>query len=82
MIKPLNIPRGIANLFAIGNSSEIPIIQMWEKRPDQILESIGQKSMKKELINNYVSNQSPITMKIGDRYVITDSLFGGYFFNG
>jgi len=82
MLKPLKIPRGIADLFVLGDSSEIPIIESWKRRPDKILVSIGQASMRSEIINNYISNKSPITLKNGDTYTVTDDLFEGYFVNG
>ena len=82
MIKPLKIPRGIGNIFVLGNSSDIPIIEKWKHRPDKILDVIGQASVKKEMLNNYMSNTSPISLKNGDTYIITDELFEGYFLNG
>ena len=81
MIKPVKVPRGIANIFAIGNSSEITITENWKHRPDKILDSIGQKSMKYEILNNYMSNVSPISLVNGNNYIVTDRIFGGYFFN-
>ena len=81
MLKPIKVPRGIANLFALGNSSEIPIIEVWANRPDKILDVVGQKSMKNELINNYMSNKSPISLHVRDRYLITDDIFTGNFTN-
>lgn len=82
MIKPLKIPRGIGNIFVLGNSADISIIEKWKHRPDKILEVIGQSSMKKEVLNNYMSNTSPISLKNGDTYTVTDELFEGYFLNG
>ncbi|MBR4397037.1 MAG: hypothetical protein IKS48_07360 [Eubacterium sp.] len=82
MLKPLKIPRGIANIFRIGNSTEIKIPEKWAYRPDQILESVGSESMKGELANNYLSVKSPISLSKGTPYVIADSLFEGYFVNG
>ena len=80
MIKPLKLPRGICNLFAIGDSSTISIPEKWNHRPDKILDSVGQKSMKGEIANNYISVTSPISLKSGDNYIIVDSLFKKYFF--
>ena len=81
MIKPVKLPRGVANLFLVGDASEIFIPERWNHRPDKILDSIGQKSMKGELLNNYVSVASPITLSTGTRYVVTDGLYRKYFFN-
>lgn len=80
MLKPLKLPRGICNLFAIGDSATISLPEKWNHRPDKILESVGCKSMKNEIINNYMSVTSPISLKKGDPYVITDNLFNKYFF--
>lgn len=81
MIKPLKLPRGVMNLFAINDSVEVRIPEKWNHRPDFILDSVGQKSMKGELINNYVSVTSPISLNSGDSYTVVDSLFTKYFFN-
>ena len=35
MIKPIVFPRGIANLFSIGMSSEEKVAENWEYRPDK-----------------------------------------------
>lgn len=80
MLKPLKLPRGVCNLFAIGDSATVTIPEKWSYRPDKILESVGQKSMKGEIINNHISVSSPITLKSGDDYIIVDSLFRKYFF--
>ena len=82
MLKPVKFPRCVANLFAIGNSSELPITQDFEYRPDKIPTALNQASMKEELIDNYMSNISPISLKKGFKYTVTDSLFKGYFGNG
>lgn len=79
MIKPVKFPRCVANLFSLGNSTTIGITQDLEHRPDKIPIMLNHASMKEELIDNYISNKSPITLKKGDSYVITDSLFKGYF---
>ena len=81
MLKPIKIPRCIANLFSIGNSTNINIIEDFEYRPDKIQEMINTPSISKELVDNYISNKSPITLKKGDTYTITDGLFKGYFAN-
>lgn len=81
MLKPIKIPRGIANIFAVGNSTDMNIIESLEYRPDKIQEMINTPSMAKELTDNYMSNVSPITLKKGSDYIITDNLFKGYFAN-
>lgn len=80
MLKPLKLPRGVCNLFAIGDSVTVTIPEKWSYRPDKILDSVGQKSMKGEVINNYISVVSPITLRSGDSYVVVDGLFKKYFF--
>ena len=79
MLKPLNIPRGVAKIFMIGNSTETIIDETYNHRPDRVLSSSGMKSIMKELVNNYISNISPISCKNGTTYIITDSLFNAYF---
>lgn len=79
MLKPLNVPRGVAKIFMIGSSTEIVIDETYNHRPDRILASVGMKSIMKEFINNYLSNVSPISCKNGTTYIVTDSLFNAYF---
>ena len=79
MIKPVKLPRCVANLFAIGNSAEFSVIENYEYRPDKIPETLNEASMTEELIDNYISNTSPITFRKGTKYTITDSMFKGYF---
>ena len=79
MLTMLKVPRGVANLFVLGNSSEITITEEFNHRPDKILDQYGMKSFVKEMVNNYMSNISPISCKNGIPYIVTDSLFNGYF---
>lgn len=72
----LNIPRGIAILFAVDDSEDTIVGENEEHRTDRMLNN---KSIKKELVNNYVSNTSPISCKKGDKYKICSSKFHGYF---
>ncbi len=81
MLKPVKIPRCVANIFSIGNSTDINIIENFEYRPDKIQETLNAPSMNKELIDNYMSNASPITLRKGSIYTITDNMFKGYFGN-
>ncbi len=81
MLKPIKIPRGIANIFAVGDSTDMNITEDLEYRPDKIQEIINTPSMAKEIVDNFMSNISPITLRKGDTYVITDNLFKGYFAN-
>jgi hypothetical protein len=81
MLKPLKLPRGVLNIFAINNSSKITITQDYEHRPDKIFAKVNKPSMRDELVDNYMSNISPISLSKGDSYVVTDTLFKGYFAN-
>ena len=81
MLKPVKIPRCVANLFSIGNSVDITITENFERRPDKIPESVNVASIREEIVDNYISNKSPITLKKGDTYTVTDKLFKGYFAN-
>ena len=79
MFKPVKLPRGVANIFLVGNSANVKLKSNAQYRPDKILEVTGNKSVLGEMINNYMSNKSPITLHSGDEYKITDSLFNAYF---
>lgn len=81
MLKPLKLPRGVVNLFRLGNSAEMPITQDYEHRPDKIFSKLNKASIRDELVDNYMSNISPITLDKSDTYIVTDSLFKGYFAN-
>ncbi len=79
MLKPLKIPRGVANIFMLGDTDEIIINESLSYRPDRVMDQFGMKSMVKEIVNNYISNISPISCENGKEYLIADSLFNGYF---
>lgn len=81
MIKPIKIPRCVANILSIGNYAELTINENFEYRPDRIPETLNMPSMREEIIDNYMSNKSPITLKKGDTYIVTDGMFKGYFAN-
>lgn len=82
MLKPIKVPRCVANLFAINDSAELTITEDLAFRPDKIPEKLNVKSINEEIIDNYMSNTSPISLKKGDTYTVTDALFKGYFANG
>ena len=83
MIKPLVIPRGIANIMKLGNCIEIDVVQNWYHRPDKLIDEITPApSMVLEVMNNYVSNTSPISLKKNSTYTIVDNMFKEYFCNG
>ena len=81
MLKLVKVPRGVANLFIIGNSASMTITEKFEDRPDKIPESLNMASIREEIIDNYISNKSPITLRKGQTYIVTDALFKGYFAN-
>ena len=82
MIKPLKVPRGVAVLFSLGNRYDVKISQDWSHRSDKVLETMNLKSLKYEIMDNYISNASPMTLNKGNPYVIVDKFFGGIFYNG
>ena len=79
MFKPVKIPRGVANIFSIGNAKVSKIGQNYEHRTDKILDTIGAPSFEDECVNNWLSNLSPISAVNGKSYTTADSLFKGYF---
>ena len=79
MLKPFKVPRGVANIFMIGCVTVKKINEEYSYRPDKILDYYGMKSIGKEMVNNHLSNTSPISCKSGDEYFITDALFNAYF---
>ena len=81
MFRPVKIPRCVANLFSIGNSTDMIITENFEYRPDKIPESVNMPSISEEVVDNYMSNTSPISLRKGDIYTVTDKLFKGYFGN-
>lgn len=79
MLKPLKIPRGVASVFMVGCTTVKQIDENYAHRPDKILDYYGMKSIGKEMVNNYMSNTSPISCKQGDEYYILNALFMSYF---
>jgi hypothetical protein len=79
MLKPLKIPRGVANVFILG---EAQVDYFWERtqfRPDFLLDDAGRYGIKDELTSNYISNLSPITAVKGRAEIIPNELFKSYF---
>lgn len=74
MFKPIRFPRGIANLFSIGLSTEGQVAEGWQFRPDKV-----SGGMKEEIINNNLSNVSPISCKKGKAYKVASQAFIGWF---
>ena len=74
MVKPLIIPKGVAYLFCQDHINVVPVTEETQFRPDFI-----NNGMANEVINNYMSNISPISLTKKTLYIITDVLFMGYF---
>lgn len=79
MLKPLKVPRGVANIFMIGCVDVKKINEEFSYRPDKILNKYGMKSIGKEMVNNHLTNLSPISCTTGKEYFVTDALFNAYF---
>ena len=72
--KPIAFPRGIANLFSIGLSSASAVGEDWQFRPDKVC-----GGMRAEIINNNLSNISPISCEKGKPYKFANQTFMGWF---
>lgn len=75
MINPLKLPKGVLDIFALGECDVILISDKNEHRPDLILDN----DMYGEIINNYMSCRSPISCTKGKEYLIMSQLFKGTF---
>jgi hypothetical protein len=74
MIKPLNIPRGVAYLFCQDLFSGETVTADTQYRPDFL-----NNDMRNEIINNHLSNVSPISLTKKTYYMITEVMFMSYF---
>lgn len=79
MIKPITIPRGVANLFILGLATVDVYNEKTQYRPDKIHEDNQISSMKDEIVNNYISVISPISATKGKAEVFAQPLFKSYF---
>jgi hypothetical protein len=79
MIKPITLPRGIAQIFSMGDRLLIDINEQNEYRPDRVVDSGDPNRIKKEFMNNNLSNLSPISFKKGHYYFAIDDTFMSYF---
>ena len=82
MFKPITIPRETARLLTLGNCFEIQIIDDLDHRPDRVSKITPAYSMIQECVNNYINNDSPISFKKGNKYLLTDNTILGGFVNG
>ena len=79
MISPINIPRGVANLFVLGLGSIDTFDEETQFRPDKIHHKNSSSRIKDEMIDNYISMISPISAVKGSAEIFTNSLFKSYF---
>lgn len=78
-LKPLSISRGVAILFATDLSVTGTVTDLIQYRPDKVLGYLSVPSIKGEMINNFMSNISPLSMENGESYTVTGTMFNGYF---
>ncbi len=74
MMKPLNIPRGVANLFCQDLVYGEEVTEDIQYRPDFL-----NNDMRNEIINNHLTNVSPISLLKRSYYLIADVMFMSYF---
>ena len=79
MLKCINIPRGVANLFLPGLAIPASFNERTQYRPDKLMIDVGEDDMKVELMSNYLSILSPISAKKGKSEIFPDNLFQAYF---
>ena len=79
MIKPISIPRGIANIFLIGLANADSYNEETQYRPDKIHSNNGISGIKDEIIDNYISVMSPIEACKGTIEIFVQPLFKSYF---
>lgn len=79
MIKPITIPRGIANIFILGLATADFYDEATQYRPDKIHSNNGISGVKDEIVNDYLSVTSPIEARKGTGEIFADSLFKSYF---
>ena len=74
MVKPLNIPRGVAYLFVQDLFYGETVTEDTQYRPDFL-----NNDMRNEIINNHLSNISPISLTKKRYYMISEVMFMSYF---
>ena len=79
MLNPIMIPRGVSQLFLIGQADVYEFDESTKNRPDKVLDNCGQYGIKSEIVSNYVSVQSPISAVKGTAEIVPKSLFRAYF---
>jgi len=79
MIRSITLPRGVAQIFSMGNRYLVNINEQNECRPDRVVDSGDPNRIKKEFMNNSLSNMSPISFKKGYYYFAVDDIYMSYF---
>lgn len=79
MLKPITIPRGVANIFLLGLSTVSVYTEQTEHRPDKLMDDVDEDSMRYEILSNYLSVISPISATKGKGEVFPMQLFDSYF---
>ena len=74
MIKPLKIPRGVAYLLCQDLIYSETVTEDNQYRPDFL-----NNDMRNEIINNWMTKTSPISLKKKDDYIICEVMFMSYF---
>lgn len=78
-LKVLSVPKGVAKVFMPGNYTDFLVTENYVNRPDIMLDKLGKKSIKTEMINNNLNDVSPIEVEIMSGYKIMGNDFMGYF---
>ena len=76
MMNPSKIPRGVACIMMLNDCIKVNVTQDWYHRPDKLIKDLTpMPSMNLELLDNYISNTSPISLKKDSAYYLMDDLF-------
>ena len=65
--------------MSVGSSNDYEITDAVEYRPDKVTTFLYGSSLRDEMINNALSNVSPISCKNGTRYRVSNILFRNLF---
>lgn len=81
MLKPINIPLGVAKLFEVEEIYVVKVTDEVSYRPDLLLSKYANASIKHEIINNYLNGTSPLSLSKGNKYNVTSLSFINNFSN-
>ena len=79
MINAFKIPDGLALLMSVGSSNDYEITDIVQYRPDKVTKFLYGSSVHDEIINNALSNVSPISCTNGKKYTVSNVLFRNFF---